>query len=352
MPLPALFLARRPGTRLRTGIALALYASDPAFELEIERAPESSGAPDVANAVRIARRPGGTALYVDDLPLTGERWYYRLYHVADGYEDSDPTDWVSATPRRLDLGWRDVAPDERAGGDRGYRALSQEAHLEARVQVVDTATALRPIARGLQLSGLRDGDAVVFDPPFQNPPIVLAGGGGITYRSAGLTGNQRQRLSYAGLSASGFTAVCKIEEVQGTTTARSGSFSAGGTRDWEYNKAFAAQAVDDTYTFEYRVQLQPSSYVQVEMWVNDGSGWVLKATRPYVSGGVIATYNDDVPVVADGMDLNDDFGIDFFQIAGSGTISLMAVTWTEGAAPVSFAATAASVTVPYLVLGL
>ena len=352
MPLPSLILARRPVGRSRTGIALALYASDPAFDLAIERAPESAGAPDVANARRIARVRGASTLYEDELPLTADRYYYRLYHVADGYDDSDPTDWVSATPRRLDVTARDVAIDERAGGDRGFRAFSAEAHLEARVQVVDTATALRPIARGLQLAGLLDGTVVTFDPAFQNVPVVLAGGGGITYRSTGLAGNQRQRLSYAGLSASGFTAVCKIEEVQGTTTPRTGSFSAGGTRDFEYNKAFAGQAVDDTYTFEYRVQLQPSSEVQVECWVNDGSGWVMKATRGYSSGGVIATYNDSVPVVADGMDLNDDFGIDFYQYVGSGAISLMEVNWTEGASPVSLAATAAGVTVPYLVLGL
>lgn len=89
---------RRPVELSQCGIALEFVAAMDVDtkapltrELEIQRAPDSSGSPNEGAAVTIVRLPpdrSGGFLYVDPLPLTPSRYWYRARHMlADGAGD-------------------------------------------------------------------------------------------------------------------------------------------------------------------------------------------------------------------------------------------------------------------------
>lgn len=66
----------------RTGVALALYASNDQYDLVLERAPDAAGVPGTWAA--LVRLPGGTSVYVDELPSNGATWWYRARHETPG----------------------------------------------------------------------------------------------------------------------------------------------------------------------------------------------------------------------------------------------------------------------------
>jgi hypothetical protein len=95
MPIQTQQLGDRP---IGTGVILALYASDPAYDFEIQSAPDAGGVPGAWTTIAQNVR-GTTELYYDALPLDGAvRWYqYRCTGLGD-----TPSSWlgvVSATPR-------------------------------------------------------------------------------------------------------------------------------------------------------------------------------------------------------------------------------------------------------------
>lgn len=95
-----------PGDEVRpqTGIAVALYPSDLAYDFEIQRAPDSAGAPNTGAAVSLSDTiPGGQDFYLDELPLDGATYWYRVRHVGFGDTPSSWTGWLSAVPTPLPL---------------------------------------------------------------------------------------------------------------------------------------------------------------------------------------------------------------------------------------------------------
>jgi len=76
-------------TQFRTGVPIAVWAADPAFQLVLERAPDVAGVP--GTFAEIAVVPGATTMYVDTLPVTGDVYWYRWIHRAGGYLDSAAT---------------------------------------------------------------------------------------------------------------------------------------------------------------------------------------------------------------------------------------------------------------------
>lgn len=101
---------------LRTGVALGLYSVDADFQMEVERASDSAGAPDVANAKVIAvlegQKPG--AVYVDRLPLDSVMRHYRWRQIRDGYDPGAWSEWKAAQPVRLPSGEISLPPLESA----------------------------------------------------------------------------------------------------------------------------------------------------------------------------------------------------------------------------------------------
>lgn len=83
----------------RAGIALAVWASDPSCDIEIERAPDSGGSPGAFALV--ATVPGSTKVWIDDLPTDGAVRWYRIRHVLSGMTASAYTCSKSGTPTNL-----------------------------------------------------------------------------------------------------------------------------------------------------------------------------------------------------------------------------------------------------------
>jgi hypothetical protein len=89
-------LAVIPGVndaQLTSGIALALWPSDQSLDLVIERSTTSG-----SGFGEIARVAGSTPVYVDQRPLDGVTYYYRIAHALGGLALSSYTPEVSSVP--------------------------------------------------------------------------------------------------------------------------------------------------------------------------------------------------------------------------------------------------------------
>lgn len=100
-PLGIIVLDLEEDASQDTGIAIAIYAADEVFDVELQRAPDLGGSPGVWRTVAIV--PGSTQIYRDLLPSNGAVWWYRIRHVLAGYDPSDYTGAQSATPGGLPL---------------------------------------------------------------------------------------------------------------------------------------------------------------------------------------------------------------------------------------------------------
>lgn len=103
-PRPAgmFVMANRESAEGVTGIAIALWAADTTLDIAIERAPDSGGSPGAY--AEIARVPGSTSVYVDELPSDGAIYWYRIRHSAGGLGDSSYTAAQSGTPGGIPAG--------------------------------------------------------------------------------------------------------------------------------------------------------------------------------------------------------------------------------------------------------
>ncbi len=85
---------------LLVGVAIGVWASDPIWDIEIERAPDVAGSP--GTYALIARVPGTTRVYQDtSLPSTSATYWYRMRSVLEGYTASGYTCAKSAVASAL-----------------------------------------------------------------------------------------------------------------------------------------------------------------------------------------------------------------------------------------------------------
>lgn len=151
---------------VRTGIVVALYPYDETWTIEIQRAPESGGEVDSANAVTIGFAGPGQSRFLDLLPLDGANRYYRSRHVAENATASGWTNWSKPrTPTTV--------PDP----------LPPVPSLQPKIDVVATvsATSLSLVATAT-LGELEYGNV-----EFQDPERSFASAGSITATDTTLT---------------------------------------------------------------------------------------------------------------------------------------------------------------------
>jgi len=200
-----------------------------------------------------------------------------------------------------------------------------------------------PLARGIQAGTAQDGDSITFDEPFDEVPQVFFTHRGISYKSSGLTGDQRLNIEAVGLSPTGFTLRARISELIGSLTGRTASFS-GDTA----TKSETAEAWDDIYTFQYDVTLGASSNIHLSFWTRpSGGSWTQRATRHHFtgpSGGKTVT-NAQVPVTVDGLGANAEFKITIESETGTASLTRDPVSWDEATAPTDSDATSGTDTV-------
>lgn len=112
LPLDASLLVGPTRTQ-RYGIAVALYHGADGSDVEIERAPDASGAPDTGAAETVAIVPPATLVYVDELPVDAAALYwYRIRAVGAGLDPSAWTCWRQGTAGPLPWDFGRPAPVE------------------------------------------------------------------------------------------------------------------------------------------------------------------------------------------------------------------------------------------------
>jgi hypothetical protein len=212
------------------GVVLVLSPGDGASGLryELERADDVAGAPGTWSPwqrVRVLSESGQSV--VDFATSEGALRWYRARLIGPGV---DPGPWAVAVrgvavylPARDQVS-ETIYPLQRA------RAMSDGSY--AGQSVTPDGTTLPPgtvqtdgvgprgMLKGWQSGSCRDGDAVVFDPPFAVPPTVRVTGG-LAYepRAAQWTGGtfnaaepQYELVEAVGLSSSGFTMRAKLRQ--------------------------------------------------------------------------------------------------------------------------------------------
>lgn len=92
-------IATEQDAQYPSGIALGLYAGNEGYAVEVQRAPDSGGAP--GTWATIAEIPGTTAVFVDPLPSDGATRWYRARHVASGLNAGAWTPNTSGVPANI-----------------------------------------------------------------------------------------------------------------------------------------------------------------------------------------------------------------------------------------------------------
>lgn len=333
MPRPSLVGPPPPDVqRDLFGVALALYASDPAFELVLQMATDAAFTLDV----RSDRLLGTHALYIDRLANDGVVRYYRVKHVRAGYTDSPWAPTVSSAPFRIPEYMQMGTSVAIEGRRRTETLYEQDGLLKGSVQVRDT-TGMTTVVRGRQSGSVRHGDSVTFNPPFQNAPLVLIRGG-IEYQpdSTKWTGGaafsatkpQYQDFGADSLSASGFIARARLRQKNVTITARTANFPANtlvavgqASTDGSGTGAVLASAPANTdeYAVHFRVVLDAVAdpapgpgyshtwVIAIDTRPDGVSSWTERGSRSFAqsvgpSASATDTYaNEELTIVVAGL---------------------------------------------------
>jgi hypothetical protein len=136
------------------------------------------------------------------------------------------------------------------------------------------------ILKGAQFVLCRDGDNVVFNPPYPAGTdarvAVIFVGGGLTYSNdPNLNPPLFQKFEAFNITANGFTASLKLSEAFATGNLTSTSDSFGGNTT--VTKVLADEAYDDTYTATYDITGEAnqyfSEYYDFFGWITYYMGW-------------------------------------------------------------------------------
>lgn len=189
---------------------------------------------------------------------------------------------------------------------------------------------IRNLGKGLSIVRLNDGDVYTFPTAWGSGlvPSVVA------LQSGYLSSTEYLDCRALSVSASGFTAYCKrVTAASPTPVTETTLVAASAPRVAEISKGTAAEAYDDTYTFQIDVTITNQALgggeynagrVTVGFWTYDGATWVLHTTRTYYGAGNAATtarLNQVVSVSRDGMGSGDRFGVSVESTLYGGGVS-------------------------------
>lgn len=188
----------------------------------------------------------------------------------------------------------------------------------------------------------RDGDTIVFNPPWMAPPAILPLMGGVNQFTA-LSGQAVDDIQFENLSASGFVLRAKLAQLAGAVTAitETGSVAESGGPSFRINKAQSGFPSDGRYTYRFTVnfgftghlfELYPAS-ITLGYWLKTASGWVLKGSESFSGTQSTVTFERPVttgdPVVGS---LNE-FGMSVIAGDGASLTAFEAIKYNAVAAP-------------------
>jgi hypothetical protein len=298
---------------------VALYPAAPTapWQIELQRGTSTS------NLARLAQlkqaEAGAPVLYRDVLPPSTTRYYYRARHTYRGFNASNWTLLVSATPEWLGEG---RIPLEAEGRRRVDTLREVDAKLKPDVQQTDGARTL-PVIKGWErgevnggwvgtsngpasTSSWWDGPAVAFASNYQSAPDVrLYGSAGLTFNepeganwssTAAFTSTARQivQLQAVDVNAAGFTPRARLFQPSSTLKNGLANFPSAGQPLNAVGETVVADltsdapSYNDQYTERYRVDLDVTSTKNIGSYTvtvagdsNTTGGWNERTTKSY-----------------------------------------------------------------------
>jgi len=200
------------------------------------------------------------------------------------------------------------------------------------------------ISRGLRAGMVVDGQGVTFEPAFPGTYLIAFLAGGLSHHPD-LDGNAYGQVCEAiNQDTNGFTARLRLRTAVDSVATQTATFSG------EYAvKSTAEEAWDDRYTVEVSGTLQfarpvgglggdyTPSTLRLNVFVNNGFGEALRATRTYVnynpSGGL--QFSDKIEILLDGVGPGSSFRVVVVETTGNGgSLIRNAVKWGTTAAPI------------------
>jgi hypothetical protein len=187
------------------------------------------------------------------------------------------------------------------------------------------------LTRGLRFGYAADGDAVAFDPPFQDAPLILLFNvGGRSYDGT-LAAQQYLSLTPESPSVSGFTVRGRIREAVGGTTPGSASFAGDPPTA---TKMGATEAWDDRYTVDYSLDVPAGEMATVTLYTRPSSAaaWTQRDARSYRGEG---TFSDSRTITVDGLGAGAEFQLVLTStaLASGAVLTAGQVAWEEAAEP-------------------
>lgn len=256
--------------------------------------------------------------------------------------------------------------------------------LDDSVAIDDGNGNARVLVAGVQSGTVTDGLAVTFTPAYARVPIVAFNPTGLTYNSAYSAASHALVVEARSLSASGFTAYCKVRQLAATITARTDTtpsdLGAGQLPRYTIQKSQVAEAWDDRYVFNFSATVKNipdfepgwNGYTPGQLVVglyiataDSGSPnftptWTLVGTYTVGGGGGASATTTrsglSVAVTRDGLGQRGgtcpEFGIGIYsELVSGGTVTFTSVTYDTATAPTETSATAAGVSpIPFTVI--
>jgi hypothetical protein len=207
-----------------------------------------------------------------------------------------------------------------------------------------------------------DGDAVNFTTPWDQPPLVKYGPGGVSFDPL-ISGSQQPVFTVLNLTTSGFIASLKIKSASGGGTV---NFSdgpgvlVGGSPAWQIEKVSATQSSSDSYSFFYSVNSDGCEIVPGEPIVGftrvgfytrtiSGGAWTKRGETNHSSTGSF-----QAQIVVDGLGANAAFGVHeeaTSQCAVNGITAFTKVDYSNTPTTVASATPSGVDPVPFFLIG-
>lgn len=200
------------------GVIIRIVPGDQTLLVEIERAPDSSGAPDTGNKVSLGEfgpfpKQGGQVL--DRRTSNGATWWYRCRHSGPGVTAGNWTQWKSRTPRRFETSG--LAAQLREGVEH----LFIRSGVKGAADVAFGGTVKQAPARHTEFAFGADGATVNFSVDYDASPRYVV----FPRKFIAPTGGETIDIALINLDAAGGTIRAK-KITSPTSTARSSDFTA------------------------------------------------------------------------------------------------------------------------------
>lgn len=231
-----------------------------------------------------------------------------------------------------------IDPDQRTGASRAFGALASPVIIADGVQIFEPGgSSSRRLTNAVAVLEVTDGQSVVFDPVRGEIPEITFFGSGIGLPDPnGSVASERwwREIGALNVTAAGFDIRAEFRAIQGQPTNIVDASATGDSTAMVIEKSVAAEAVDDTYKYQYDVVvaaaentgsefepiIEPAS-VTLGFDSRQGGIWTERAERTFFNfdhQAVLRSTNQTININVDGMGAASAFRVRLKSESGNG----------------------------------